>query len=223
MSAVSRTRTVREIAADLPGAAEVFRRAGINFCCGGDVALEAAAVQAGLEADHLVAELQQLEISANRDAPEITDALIEYVVNRYHAAHRTELEWLVPLAQKVERVHGDHASAPRGLSESLAALQRDLESQMAYEESELFPAMLQEVSSDMSARLRSSRNANSDFTRYLEAVEHATNGLDLPQGACGSWTALYTGLRKFCDDLVAHTHVENSVLFARFESAGSAG
>jgi regulator of cell morphogenesis and NO signaling len=41
----------------------------------------------------------------------------------------------------------------------------------------------------------------------------------LPVGACRSWTALYTGLEKFTGDLVAHMHLENTVLFPRFEAA----
>jgi regulator of cell morphogenesis and NO signaling len=46
-----------------------------------------------------------------------------------------------------------------------------------------------------------------------------TRGLTLPEGACRSWTALYTGLAKFSQDLVAHMHLENDVLFPRFETA----
>jgi regulator of cell morphogenesis and NO signaling len=38
-------------------------------------------------------------------------------------------------------------------------------------------------------------------------------------GACRSWTALYTGLRKFADDLVEHIRLENEVLFPRYEGA----
>jgi regulator of cell morphogenesis and NO signaling len=49
----------------------------------------------------------------------------------------------------------------------------------------------------------------------LHQVEHVTHGLVLPEGACGSWTALYTGLRKLCDDVVAHVHLEETVLFPR--------
>jgi regulator of cell morphogenesis and NO signaling len=40
----------------------------------------------------------------------------------------------------------------------------------------------------------------------------------LPEGACGSWTALYTGLRKLTNDLVVHMHLENAMLFPRFET-----
>lgn len=222
MSNVSARKTVREIASELPGAAEIFRQYGLNFCCGGDIDLETAAVQAGLNIEELISQLVDLEASAKRDAPEVTDALIKYVVNRYHTTHRSELAWLIPLAQKVERVHGDHIRAPRGLSETLVTLQSELAVQMDFEETKLFPVMLHDPDSVSADRLLHSREAGKEIGRHLEAVEHATNGLQLPSGACGSWTALYTGLRKLYDDVVAHHHVESTVLFARFEVSGRA-
>jgi regulator of cell morphogenesis and NO signaling len=40
--------------------------------------------------------------------------------------------------------------------------------------------------------------------------------MQTPEGACGSWRALYAGLRKFADDLVDHIHIEINILFPRF-------
>ena len=40
MTEITLYKTVGAIAAELPGAAEIFRRHGISFCCGGDVPLE---------------------------------------------------------------------------------------------------------------------------------------------------------------------------------------
>ena len=43
MTLLSLTASVGDIASDLPGAAEVFRRNGISFCCGGALTLAEAA------------------------------------------------------------------------------------------------------------------------------------------------------------------------------------
>ena len=43
--------TVRDIAARLPGAAQIFRDADISFCCGGALTLPQAAEKAGLDDD----------------------------------------------------------------------------------------------------------------------------------------------------------------------------
>lgn len=219
MTTLSPELTVTAVAADLPGAAELFRTKGINFCCGGNIALSEAALKAGLATEGLLADLQALAAAAGRDAPEATPALIDHILSRYHETHRTELEWLIPLAQKVERVHGDHEDAPLGLTEALIALHDDLDAHMAKEEQVLFPMMLQGGNPMIMHPIAQMRHEHDHAARLLADVEHATHGLALPEGACGSWTALYTGLRKFSEDLVAHMHLENNVLFARFEPA----
>ncbi|WP_306456510.1 iron-sulfur cluster repair di-iron protein [Maliponia aquimaris] len=211
--------TVGAVAAELPGAAELFRSKGINFCCGGNASLSAAAQKAGLLPDRLIADLQSLADAAGREAPEATPDLIDHILTRYHETHRTELEWLIPLAQKVERVHGDHEDAPLGLSEALIALHDDLDAHMAKEEAVLFPLMKQGGNPMIVHPIAQMRHEHEDTARLLAGLEHVTHGLTLPEGACGSWTALYTGLRKFSEDLVAHMHLENTVLFARFEPA----
>lgn len=218
MTVLSPDLTVTAVAAELPGAAELFRQKGINFCCGGKIPLSEAAPKAGLTIEGLLAELQALADAAGRDAPEETPALIDHILNRYHETHRTELEWLIPLAQKVERVHGDHEEAPLGLTEALIALHDDLDAHMAKEEHILFPLMLQGSDPMLVHPIAQMRHEHDSAANLLTRVEHAAHGLALPVGACGSWSALYTGLRKFSEDLVAHMHLENTVLFARFEA-----
>ncbi|KQY12745.1 iron-sulfur cluster repair di-iron protein [Rhizobium sp. Root482] len=218
MTDITLTKTVSAVAADLPGAAELFRSKGINFCCGGDVTLADAAEKAGLAPAELVSQLEALVAAAGRDAPEDTPALIAHLLSRYHDTHRTELEWLIPLAQKVERVHGDHPDAPVGLATTLIALRDDLTEHMKKEEQVLFPMMQRGGSPAAVHAIAQMRHEHEDEARHLVMIEHVTHGLALPQGACGSWTALYTGVRKFADDLVHHMHLENAVLFPRFEA-----
>ncbi|WP_335339582.1 DUF542 domain-containing protein [Falsihalocynthiibacter arcticus] len=112
---ISLDTQVRDFAAEMPGAAELFRQAGISFCCGGKMPLAEAADAQGLNADTLLAQLMALQEAANRDAPSETAALIDHLLERYHETHRRELESLIPLAQRVETVHGDHEEAPLGL------------------------------------------------------------------------------------------------------------
>lgn len=207
--------TVRDIAARLPGAAAIFRDADIGFCCGGDLSLRQAAEQAGLDLSALTAGLQALIDRAGRDAPEDTPGLIEHILTRYHAAHREELDFLIPLANRVETVHGDHDQAPLGLTETLVTLRDDLESHMVKEERVLFPAILHGAGAKMAGPIRVMTAEHADTAELLRRVEHVTHGLRLPEGACGSWTALYAGLRKLCDDVVAHVHLEEAILFPR--------
>ncbi|MDK1387707.1 iron-sulfur cluster repair di-iron protein [Sinorhizobium sp. 8-89] len=217
MTGISLDDTVATIAAELPGAAELFRRHDISFCCGGNVRLSEAAVKAGLAPSELLSELEALVKAAGRDAPEETSDLIGHILDRYHQTHRAELTWLIPLAQKVERVHGGHPSAPIGLSQVLERLRDELESHMMKEEQILFPTMQSGGGVGIAHPIAKMRREHEEEVEHLRTIEHVTHGLSLPPGACASWTALYTGLRKFADDLVTHVHLENAVLFPRFE------
>ena len=219
MTPLSLSASVGDIASDLPGAAEVFRRNGISFCCGGATSLAEAAAQQGLAPETLLDALQALIDAAGRDAPQETLPLIDHILARYHETHRDELEWLIPLAQKVETVHGDHDEAPLGLTEALIALHDELDSHMLKEEQVLFPMMRQGGHPMIVHPIGVMRHEHDSAAELLRAVERITRGLSLPEGACRSWTALYTGLGKFSEDLVRHMHLENNILFPRFEAA----
>ena len=219
MTPLTLSASVGDIASDLPGAAEVFRRNGISLCCGGATSLAEAAAQQGLAPETLLDALQALIDAAGRDAPQETLPLIDHILARYHETHRDELEWLIPLAQKVETVHGDHDEAPLGLTEALIALHDELDSHMLKEEQVLFPMMRQGGHPMIVHPIGVMRHEHDSAAELLRAVERITRGLSLPEGACRSWTALYTGLGKFSEDLVRHMHLENNILFPRFEAA----
>lgn len=211
--------TVAEIAAKLPGAARIFRESDISFCCGGDLSLRQAADKAGLDLVALTARLQSLIDKASRDAPSDLPALIQHIIDRYHATHREELDFLIPLANRVEIVHGDHEEAPVGLTQTLIALRDGLEAQMTDQENLLFPAILRGEVAGLASHVRTVIDQHNVIGTILQRIEHVTRSMQLPIGACGSWTALYIGLRKLCADVVAHFHVEQSLLLPRAVAA----
>ena len=86
---------------------------------------------------------------------------------------------------------------------------------MTKEETVLFPAMLNGAGAMLAAPIAVMQEEHTATSDLLRKIEHITHGLNLPEGACGSWTALYTGLRKLCEDVVAHIHLEETVLFPR--------
>ena len=210
------SQTVGKIATSLPGAAALFRRHGISFCCGGSDSIAAAAEAAGLSPEALVAELQGVVDAASTEAPDGTVDLINHIRTRYHDTHRAELISLIPLAAKVERVHGNHPDAPIGLADLLERIQKELDDHMHREEILLFPLMERGDHQVLTRPIEQMRQEHDVKAQHLAALEHVTGGFHLPQGACNSWRALYTGAKKFADDLVQHMHLENEFLFPRF-------
>jgi regulator of cell morphogenesis and NO signaling len=216
MTDIDFSQPVGKVATTVPGAADLFRRHGISFCCGGSERIDKAAEKAGLSPDVLLTELQTLMLASHREAPERTAELIDHLRSRYHETHRSELAWLIPLAQKVERVHSAHPQAPVGLANLLECIQADLEGHMSREEAILFPLMEQNDEVVLAHPIAQMRHEHDVEARHLAALEHVTGGFTLPDGACNSWRALYTSAKKFSEDLVEHMHLENNVLFPRF-------
>jgi regulator of cell morphogenesis and NO signaling len=212
-------RALGEIAASVPGATSVFRAFKLDFCCGGDVPLTIAAQKRGLDPELVVRELETLAASATVVSPELdTATMIGEILTRYHEVHRRELPELFKLACKVEAVHGDHLLAPHGLADTLQEMIGELEVHMKKEELILFPAMLRNAEAPLSSPISQMRHDHDDHGAHLRRLEEITHGLELPEDACRSWQALYAGTRKLADDLVEHIHLENNILFPRFEA-----
>ena len=62
------TKTVREVAVELPEATRVFEKLGIDYCCGGGKPLQEACLAAGVPTEKVVALLEE---TANRAANSI--------------------------------------------------------------------------------------------------------------------------------------------------------
>ena len=209
-------RTLANIAAHLPGATAVFRKAKLDFCCGGNVALKAAAAEKGLPLDDLVASLSSLKADAPASAPRDPDQLVPYIVTHFHEVHRREVPELIRLAKRVEAVHREHPLVPRGLAEALEDVAAELETHMRKEEDVLFPMMLGGGNPMIRfpiAQMRLEHTEHGERLRRLETIAHS---FEPPPEACTTWRALCTGLRKFVDDVMEHIHLENNVLFPQF-------
>lgn len=217
--AISAETPVGTITENLPGAVDVFRRAGIGYCCGGNETLAEAAAHHDVALDDLIADLEALTARSIDSPPAETGPLIDHIITRFHTVHREELEWLVPLAEKVEAVHADHDAAPVGLAETLALLRDDLDLHMKKEEQVLFPMMRNGGHPMIAHPIAVMRQDHYEADELMQRIRAITRDMSLPDDACRSWTALYVGLAKFAADLKAHVELENDVLFPRFESA----
>jgi regulator of cell morphogenesis and NO signaling len=210
-------RQVADIAVNLPGATQVFRKHKIDFCCGGQVPLEEAAAARGEPLAAIEAELAALETEAT-DAPQSNEELIQHILNRYHAVHRAELPELIRLAARVEARHAGNAVVPQGIHDALVELTGALEEHMQKEEQILFPLMLAGGHPMISAPIGRMRHEHDEHGERLARLEALAHGFELPQEACPTWRALYTGVRKLIDDVHEHVHLENNMPFARFSA-----
>ncbi|SBP89442.1 iron-sulfur cluster repair protein YtfE [Thiomonas delicata] len=214
------TRPLGHLARDLPGATAVFRRHRLDFCCGGETTLEAAARALQLDIAEIERELLALDVQAPAETPHDPNTLIDLIVSRFHDVHRRELPELITLAAKVERVHQSHPDVPAGLAALLQKMQDELQAHMQKEEQILFPMMRRNPGGFLAPPIARMREEHDDHGLMLRRVQDLTHDLRLPAEACNTWRALYAGLDKFVADFMQHVHTENNILFPQFEGRG---
>jgi regulator of cell morphogenesis and NO signaling len=88
---------------------------------------------------------------------------------------------------------------------------------MKKEELILFPAMRQKSTGGLDVPIAQMRHDHDDHSEHLRRLESITGNFTLPEGACRSWQALYAGSAKLANDLMEHIHLENDILFPRYE------
>lgn len=154
--------------------------------------------------------------SAPLQVPSGTRDLIDHIVERYHEVHRRELPALIDLAREVETSPPGHAALPAELSRLLQTMRLELEMHMCKEEHIVF-ALIKEGEGPLIAStiemMMLDHEAHHDMLRQLESL---TAGCAPSDDADPTRHALYSGLRKLIDDLIAHIDLENNVLFPRF-------
>ncbi len=153
---------------------------------------------------------------AEEAIPESTGEIIAYILERFHAGHRRDLPGLIVLARKIESVHASHSEVPHGLADFLDEVAESLEEHMQKEEQILFPMIRHGGHPMISHPIAMMRMEHDDHASNLDNILALTNGLKAPEGACGSWRALYEGLGELRAELKEHIRVENEILFPRF-------
>ncbi len=212
------TASLAQIAIDSPAAPGVFLRHGLDFCCHGQRSLVEACNEKGLDPHAILGELENAAapqgVAARlKDSP--LPEIVDFILERYHAALRRDLPGLIDLAAKVERVHADKATCPRGIASHLADVLAGLESHMAKEEQILFPLIRSGRGSMALMPIKVMMAEHEDHGEGLRRTRQLTGDLVPPPEACTSWRALYAELSRLEAELMEHIHLENNILFPR--------
>lgn len=155
-------------------------------------------------------------VQAVEGAPPKTGALISYIQSRYHHSHRSDLAELACLAAQVELQGSDKPHAPCSVMVLLCALNDLLSAQMQQDDRVLFPMMVSAVPPKMTGLIRQAITEHR-ILRDLLAELHGVAKRSAPTAAADLvWAALCFGIQEFTDELAAHLHLKEAVLFPRF-------
>src|SRR5664279_3236221 len=105
------TKTVGEIAVEVPSATREFEKLGIDYCCGGGRTLGQACAEANISVDEALARLETSAASTSIDAGkdwqnQLLADLIAHITTTHHVFVRDESPRIEALAVKVVGVHG---------------------------------------------------------------------------------------------------------------------
>lgn len=142
-------------------------------------------------------------------------ALIDHILERFHVRHREQFQSLIEKADKVEQVHHDHDACPEGLARQLRLMKDELEQHMFKEENILFPMIRSGQGQMAGGPISVMMHEHDSHAQEIAKLESLAHGLKLPEGACATWTNLYSELHEFIQDLQCHIELENQVLFNR--------
>jgi len=227
------TKTVRELALEIPNATRVFERLGIDYCCGGTKSLEEACSAANLPIDDVIRTLESAgepsATPAEHDWPSGSLAeLIDHIVKTHHRYTRDETARLEPLLEKVCSVHGKNHPELLAIRDTFGGLVEELTVHLMKEEKVLFPyivrmeeAVLQKepvlpspfgtVQNPVHMMTLEHDSAGDALRRIREASQN----FNVPADACISYRTLYQALDALEADLHQHIHLENNILFPR--------
>jgi regulator of cell morphogenesis and NO signaling len=226
------TKTVREIALEMPQTTRVFEEFKIDYCCGGRKPLAEACEVAGANAEAVITRLNALIVAGTGTSDRVGNAtlpeLIDHIVDKHHVFTRDELNNLAPLMDKVARVHGDNHPELLELKTAFDELSADLMPHMMKEENVLFPyidRMARNVAMGLLPPVPpfgtvqhpvKMMMAEHDVAgEILRKMRQLSNDFTTPPDACPSFTGLYFRLADLERDLHEHIHLENNILFPR--------
>lgn len=221
---LDRTKTIAAIVLDHPVTARIFKEHRIDFCCKGDVTVDAACAPKGLDAAALYEALERAIAERAGGAPEEdprtlgTAALTARIVDRHHGYLRKTLPYLVPLATKVARVHGDHEARLPELRDCVIELSDALLPHLDQEEEILFPALVSRTPDRqlIEKELASMHHEHLEVGALLERIRTLADDFVAPDWACNSYRTLFAELRDLEADVLKHVHLENHALMPRF-------
>ncbi|MDO6429383.1 iron-sulfur cluster repair di-iron protein [Flavitalea sp. BT771] len=212
--------------------ADVFKKYGLDFCCGGKKTVKEACAEKGLDVARIEEELKQAGKSpSSRPLPYNEwplDFLADYIVNTHHSYVKQHLPEIMAYAEKVMQVHGNHHPELIVIRRLVQEMNDELTAHLAKEENVLFPY----IKALVAARNGSQPSQDAGFGTVQHPIslmekEHEMVGSNLaqiralsrnyllPEDACATYGLLYKLLDEFEADLHVHVHLENNILFPK--------
>lgn len=231
---ISHNTLVADIVTNDYRTADVFRKYGIGYCCGGKWPVGIACEMRGVEADLVKAELQQairtVHVSNLLDYANWDIAfLIDYIINIHHQYLRKSLPATQTILNEFAAEHIKKFPYLADLEKKFDLLIKQLLPSIQQEEEVLFPyirqilhaqkhkepyaaLLIRTLRKPIEETMRKSHEIVSDI---VFSIRNITNQYTTPENVCVSHKVVIAKLKELDNDLMQHLFLEHSILFPR--------
>jgi regulator of cell morphogenesis and NO signaling len=225
--------TLGEIAVKDLRKAEVFKKYGLDFCCGGKKTVKEACAEKGIDVTKVEQELRDSDNKSfnTRSLPYndfSLDFLADYIVNMHHSYVKKSIPDLRNYASKVAKVHGNHHPELLEINQLTQEVCDEMTEHMGKEENVLFTYIKQLVEADekgvpvpggksnlIENEINTMEAEHEVVGRNMEKIRELSKNYTLPEDSCASYAFLFKSLEAFESDLHIHIHLENNILFPK--------
>lgn len=211
--------------------AEVFKKYGLDFCCGGKKTLTKACKEKGLDVVQIEKELHEIDITTNTTHDYNTwdiGFLAEYILNTHHKYVKQAIPVIYEYTQKVASVHGENHPEAVKIAEKFLIIADELNRHMRKEEEILFPYIKQLAEAKNNGMkigpspfgtvgnpINLMEQEHELVGELFHDISELSSNYTPPADACTTYKLSYAKLKEFEDDLHQHIHLENNILFPK--------
>lgn len=229
---ILKEQKVGEIVAEDYRTAGVFKKFGLDFCCGGGKPVVEACEQKDIDLGALLDELKAATTDGddNHNYKEWSpDLLIDYIEQRHHRFVRDKLPEIESYAKKVAKVHGSRHEELNEILYEFLKMKDEILSHLEKEEQMLFPYIKELVKIEKNGEKMDSKpnfdtvenpvkimeDEHDEAGTAMEKIQKLSDNFTPPEDACATYRVLFQNLEGFQDDLHKHVHLENNILFPK--------
>ena len=224
-------KTVAEMVTKNIKTAHIFKKYGIDFCCGGGISLERACEKYNVDYELLNTDLLNVDQTSSRATNYNDwqlDFLTDHIINVHHSYVEESIPLLLQYSQRVAKVHGSHYQELLEINTLVKEVAGELSAHLKKEELILFPFIKKMVAAKKNNSalpaahfgtvdnpIKMMETEHEDAGEFFRKISVLSNNYTPPQGACNTYRAFYAKLDEFEQDLHQHVHLENNILFPK--------
>ncbi len=224
-------KTVAELVTENYKTADVFKKNGIDFCCGGKVSVKSICEEKNIGYEKIKLELEAVEQTSDFSQDFKSwdlERLVDHIIDVHHNYVTENIPIISQYAEKVAKVHGHANPEVVQINYLFRIIADELNRHMCKEENILFPYIknLAQVESEKIAfelplfgtvqnPISTMEKEHDTVGNYGFKIAELSNNYSPPAHACNTYRVLYSKLKEFEEDLHQHIHLENNILFPR--------